>query len=145
MSALTNAAETALLQLMFENADFANIGDATGLRGSSTAGSFYFALFTADPTETGSTAAECAYGSYARVAVARSTAGFTVTNDTVVNDADITFPLAASGTETATYGAIMTASSGGTMIVKGALSPSIAISAGIRPRIPAGSFTGTAA
>lgn len=145
MAALTNAAETALLQLLFENADWANIGDATGLQGSSTPGSFFFALFTADPTDTGSTANECAYTSYARVAVARSTSGFTVTGDTVTNDNDIEFPQATGGSETATHGAIMTASSGGTMIVHGALTASLAISNLITPRVPAGSFTATAA
>ena len=38
----SNAWETALLQHLFTNSDVANVGDATGLRGSSTAGSLYF-------------------------------------------------------------------------------------------------------
>lgn len=50
---LTNAAETAVLTLLFNNTDWANIGDAAGLQNSATAGSFYVSLHTADPTETG--------------------------------------------------------------------------------------------
>lgn len=69
----SNAFETALLTLLFNNTNAANIGDATGLRGSTTAGVFYISLHTADPGETGSqTTSESAYTSYARVSVARS-------------------------------------------------------------------------
>lgn len=35
---LTNAAETALLTLLFNNTDWANIGDAAGLQNSAAAG-----------------------------------------------------------------------------------------------------------
>jgi hypothetical protein len=68
------------LLLLFNNTNAANIGDATGLRGSTTAGSLYLSLHTADPGETGSqTTSECNYTSYARQAVARSSGGFTIT------------------------------------------------------------------
>mgnify|MGYP000650276063 CR=1 FL=1 len=74
-----NTFENDLLLLIFNNTDAALIGDATGLRGSSTAGSLYVSLHTGDPGEAGNqTTNECAYGSYARVAVARSGAGWTV-------------------------------------------------------------------
>ena len=52
--------ENSLLQLLFNNVNVANVGDATGLRGSSTAGSLYVSLHTADPGETG--AQTCARG-----------------------------------------------------------------------------------
>ena len=56
---------------MFNNTDFANIGDAGGLQNSATAGSLYVSLHTADPGEAGSqTTNEANYTSYARVAVA---------------------------------------------------------------------------
>ena len=51
--AMANAAATNLLLLMFNNTNWANVGDATGLRGSSTAGSFYLSLHTASPAEAG--------------------------------------------------------------------------------------------
>jgi len=51
---MTNAAEANLLNLLFLNLDWANIGDAAGLQNSATAGSFYVSLHTADPGEAGS-------------------------------------------------------------------------------------------
>ncbi len=89
----SNAAETAILELLFNNTDFANIGDAGGLQNSATAGSFYVALHTADPGEAGNaTTNEAAYTNYARVAVARTAGGWTVSGNSVTNTAQITFP-----------------------------------------------------
>mgnify|MGYP003543898692 CR=1 FL=1 len=141
----SNAWETALLNLVFNNTDAANIGDATGLRGSSTAGSLYVGLHTADPGEAGSqTTNECAYTSYARVAVARSGAGWTVSGNAVTNAALVQFPQCTGGSETATYFSIGTASSGGgVLLYKGALSASLAISSGIQPQFGAGDLDGT--
>ena len=75
----SNSWENALLLLMFNNSNVANVGDATGLRGSTVAGSLYISLHTADPGEAGDqTTNEIAYTGYARVAVARSGAAWTV-------------------------------------------------------------------
>lgn len=147
MSALTNAAETALLSLLFTNSDWANIGDATGLQGSTAAGSFYISLHTASPGEGGDqTTNEATYTSYARVAVARTTSGWTVTADTVDNDSAISFPQATGGSETITYWGIGTDSSGaGNLIAYGALDSSLAVSNGITPEFAAGDFNITAA
>lgn len=133
----TNAFETALLQHIFTNNDVANIGDATGLRGSSTAGSLYLSLHTGDPGETGTqTTNECAYGSYARVAVARSGSGFSVSGNSASLVANADFPTASSGTETATHFGVGTTSSGtGSLLFKGAISPNISISSGVTPRL----------
>ena len=80
----TNAFENSLLLLIFNNTDIALIGDAAGLQNSATAGSLYFSLHTADPGEAGDqTTNEIAYTSYARTAVARSGAGWTVTANSV--------------------------------------------------------------
>lgn len=51
--AMTNAAATAFLTLLFNNTDWANIGDAAGLQNSAVAGNFYLSLHTASPGETG--------------------------------------------------------------------------------------------
>ena len=56
---MSNAAEQALLDLLFLNTDWANVGDAAGLQNSATAGSFYIALHTADPGEAGSQEGRC--------------------------------------------------------------------------------------
>lgn len=136
----TNSWENGLLQLVFENTNFANVGDATGLRGSSTAGSFYFSLHTSDPGEAGDqTTNEIAYTSYARVAVARSTAGWTVTGNAVAVDANVTFPAGTGGSGTATHWGLGTASSGaGVLLYKGAISPSIVCGSGVTPQLTAG-------
>jgi hypothetical protein len=77
-----NTFENDLLLLIFNNTDIADIGDAGGLQNSATAGSLYIALHTADPGEAGNaTTSESAYGSYARQAVARSGAGWTVSGN----------------------------------------------------------------
>lgn len=140
-----NTFENELLLLIFNNTAIALIGDASGLQPSATAGSLYVALHTGDPGEAGvATTSECAYGSYARVAVARSGAGWTVTGNAVTNAALIQFPQCTSGSETATYFSITTASSGGTKILyRGALSASLAISSGIQPQFAAGELDGT--
>lgn len=141
----SNAWETALLNLVFNNTDAANIGDATGLRGSSTAGSLYVSLHTGDPGEAGNqTTNECAYTSYARVAVARTSGGWTISGNAVTNAALVQFPQCTGGSETATYFGIGTASSStGVLLYKGALSASLAISSGIQPQFGAGDLDGT--
>ena len=48
-----NTFENDLLLLIFNNTNIANLGDATGIRGSSAAGSLYLALHTTDPGEAG--------------------------------------------------------------------------------------------
>src|SRR5688572_3421610 len=129
----TNAAETAVLNLIFVNTDWANIGDAAGLQNSATAGSFYVSLHTADPGEAGSqTTSEATYTSYARVAVARSGSGWTVSGANCSNAAAVTFPAATGGSNTITHFGIGTDSSGaGNLLFKGALSASLAVSSGI--------------
>lgn len=142
----TDTFENALLALVFNNTNIANIGDATGLRGSSTAGSLWLALWIGDPGEAGSGNAEASYTGYARVAVARSGSGWTVTGDAVVNAADLTFGQCTGGTlGTITHGAIMTAASGGTMLYKGTLTSGIALASGIVPQVLAGQLTVTEA
>jgi len=136
----SNAAENGLLLLIFNNTDFANIGDATGLRGSTVAGSLYVSLHTSDPGEGGSqTTNESAYTSYARVAVARSGAGWTVSGNAVSNTAAVNFPLCTGGSSTVTYFGVGTDSGGaGTLLYSGALTASLAVSNGITPSFAIG-------
>ena len=136
----TKAFETALQTLYFNNTDHANIGDAAGLQNSTAAGSFYVSLHTADPTETGTqTSSEATYTSYARVAVARSGAGWTVSGSNVSNTAAVTFPACTGGTNTITHFGIGSDSSGaGNLFFKGALGASLAVSSGITPAFAIG-------
>lgn len=109
----SNTFENDLLLHIFQNADIALVGDATGLRGSSTAGSLYVSLHTADPGEAGNqTSNEAAYSGYARVAVARSSSGWTVTGNSVSPAANIDFPTMAQGSTAITHFGVGTALSG---------------------------------
>lgn len=136
----SNTWENDLLLLMFNNTNSSLHGDATGLRGSSTAGSYYVSLHTADPGEAGDqTTSEIAYTSYARVAVARTSGGFTVSTNTVAFAAAVTFPAGTGGSGTATHFGIGCSSSGaGKLLYKGALSPSVVCGSGVTPQINAG-------
>jgi hypothetical protein len=134
----SNSFENSLLLLVFNNTNIANVGDATGLRGSSTAGSLYVSLHTADPGEGGSqTTSEAAYTGYARVAVARSGAGWTVTGNSVSPAANIDFgECTASAGGPITHVGIGTDSSGaGTLLYKGAVTPNITMAVGVIPRL----------
>ncbi len=138
----TNSWETSLLSLLFANTTAANIGDATGLRGSTTAGSLYLSLHTADPGEAGDqTTSEIAYTSYARVAVARNGTAITVSGNAASLAALTSFPAGTGGTGTATHFGIGTAASGaGVLLYKGAISPTIVCGNGVTPQINAGTL-----
>jgi hypothetical protein len=87
-----NTFENELLLLLFNNTNIPNIGDATGLRGSVTPGSFWLGLHATDPGEAGDqTTGEIAYTGYGRVSAARAAGGFTVTGNVVNPTANIDF------------------------------------------------------
>lgn len=136
----SNAFETALLNHIFVNAAIANVGDATGLPAAATAGSLYVSLHTADPGEAGDqTTSETAYTNYARVAVARSAGGWTVSAANVSNTAAVTFAACGASGATITHFGIGTAASGaGVLLFKGALSASLAVSSGVTPNFAIG-------
>lgn len=136
----TNAFETNLLTLYFNNTDHANVGDAAGIQNSATAGSFYVSLHTGDPGEAGAqNTTEATYTGYARQAVARSAAGWTIASANASNAAAITFPVCTAGSDTITHFGIGSDSSGaGNLFFKGALTASRNISAGITPSFAIG-------
>lgn len=126
--------ENDFLKLVFNATAIANIADNAG---TSPLTSLYVSLHTADPGETGNqTTSEATYTSYARVAVARTSGGWTVTGNSVSPAADISFPAATGGTNTITHFAVGTASSGtGKVLYKGAVSPNISVSSGVTPKL----------
>lgn len=143
----SNSFETAILTLIFNNSNFANVGDATGLRGSTTAGSFYISLHTADPGETGTAVTnETAYTGYARVAVARSGAGFTVSGNSISNTALVAFGncTASPGAAITHFGIVETSSGAGALHFSGALSASYQPAIGNAPQFAIGALTTTA-
>lgn len=140
---MSNAAEAALLDLLFLNIDWANVGDAAGLQNSAAAGSFYIALHTADPGEAGDqTTNEVAYTGYSRVAVARTSGGFTRVGSQIANTATVQFGECTAGSATATHFSIGLLGSGsGMVLVKAPLAAARAISAGITPLFNPGTLT----
>jgi hypothetical protein len=144
----SNAFENDIALLLFNNTNIANAGDATGIRGSTTAGSIYVALHTADPGEAGTQAtSEATYTGYARVAVARSGAGWTVSGTAptqAANAAAVTFGPCTAGTNTITYFSVGLETSGATrLLASGALTASLAVSSGITPSFSIGALTVT--
>jgi hypothetical protein len=137
MSSKGNTFETEFLDHVLNNANIANVGDATGLRGSATAGSLYVALHTADPGEAGDqTTSEIAYTSYARVAVARSGAAWTVASGSASPAATISFPAGTGGSGTATHFSVGTAASGtGKILYYGPITPNIVCGNGVTPQL----------
>lgn len=136
--------EPLLLNHLFCNAPIANIGDSSGLKGSDTAGSLYITLHTADPEAGDQATSETTYTGYARVAVARSTAGWIVSSSKVSNAAAITFGACTAGTNTASHfgiGTGATTGSTGTLICSAALASNLSISAGITPNFAASTLT----
>jgi hypothetical protein len=134
----SNTFENDLMLLIFNNTNIADIGDATGLRGSSAAGSLYWSLHTADPGEAGSAiTSETAYTGYARVAAARSGAGFTVTANSVSPPSNVDFGecTASPGAALTHFGIVNTSSGAGKLLYKGTLTPNITMAVGVIPRI----------
>ncbi len=134
----SNTFENSLLLLIFNNTNIADIGDATGLRGSSTAGSLYWSLHTADPGEAGSAVtSETAYTGYARVAAARSGAGFTVTANSVSPPSNVDFGecTASPGGALTHFGIVNTSSGAGVLLYSGTYTPNVTMAVGVIPRI----------
>jgi hypothetical protein len=100
----------------------------------------YIALHTADPGEGGSqTTSECAYTSYARVAI--GTGDWTDGGSSFTNTNLEQFPQCTGGSETITHVSIGTLTSGaGQILYSGALTSSLAVSNGIQPQFAAGSL-----
>ena len=136
----SNTFENDLLKHIFNNDAIALIGDATGVRGSTTAGSLYVSLHTADPGEAGDqTSNETAYTNYVRVAVARTTGGWTVSGNGVSNAALVQFAQCGASGATLTHFGVGTDSSGtGKLLYSGELTSSLAVSSGIQPQFATG-------
>lgn len=135
---MPNTAENNLMKLLFTNTTWAGIGDATGIVGSATAGSWFCMLFTADPGEAGDqTTNEISYTGYTRPPVARSGAGWTVTGNSVSPVSTIQFAISTGGTGgTATHWGVGKASSStGELVVSGTIAPNIPVSTNVTPQL----------
>jgi hypothetical protein len=142
----SNALENSLLLLLFNNTALANVGNAGGLQPSTVAGSLFVALHTADPGEAGDqTTSEATYTGYARVGVARSSAGWTVSGTAptiAANAAAVTFGLDTAGTNVLTHFSVGLVSAGASVIVaSGALTAPLTVNPGITPAFAIGQLS----
>ena len=122
------------MKLIFQGTAIANIADNAA---TSPLTSLFVALHTADPGETGTqSTSEATYTGYARVSVARTSGGWTVTANSVSPVANIDFGACTAGTNTITHWSVGVASSGATkLLYSGTVSPSISVSSGVTPRL----------
>jgi hypothetical protein len=140
-----NGWENGLLLLLFNNTTYTLVGDAAGILKSAADGNLYVSLHTADPGEAGDqTTSETAYTSYARVAVARTSEGWTVETNSVSNAAAVTFPECGTTGETLTHFGIGTSASGaGKLLYSNSLTAPRTISTGTAPYFATGVLTVT--
>lgn len=130
----SNTFENDWMLLIFNATPIANLADNAA---SSPLTNLQVSLHTSDPGEAGvQTTSECNYTGYTRVAVARTSGGWTVTGNSVSPVTTISFPQCTAGSNTATHFAVGTASSGaGKILYSGTVTPNISISAGVTPQL----------
>ena len=128
---LSNTTETAALNAFLRGTDPSYRAGATQ----------YLAMFTADPGETASLAAEATYTGYARVALTKATA-WTGSASPFTNTDLIQFGACTAGTNALTHFAVVDTASGVVaMMISGALSATLNVSAGIQPQFGIGSLS----
>lgn len=130
----SNVAENKFLLALFNATAWANIFDNAA---TSPNTNLYVSLHTADPGEAGDqSTSEIAYTSYARVAVPRTSGGWTVTANSVSPVAAITFPAGTGGSGTAThFGVGKSVSGAGELFYSGTITPNIVCGNGITPQL----------
>lgn len=129
-----NVFENDLLKLIFNATAIANVADNAA---TAPLTNLQYSLHTADPGEAGDqTTSEATYTGYARVAVARTSGGHTVTNNSVSPAANIDFPAGTGGSGTVTHFAVGSAASGtGKILFSGTVTPNIVTGSGVTPRL----------
>lgn len=134
-----NVFENDLMKLIFQATAIANIADNAA---TAPLTNLFVSLHTADPGEAGDqTTSEATYTGYARVAVARTSGGWSVVTNNADNVAAITFGLCTAGSNTITNFAVGTLTSGaGKILYSGALTASLAVSNGITPEFAIGAL-----
>lgn len=131
----SNTFENDWLKLIFQATAIANIADNAA---ASPLTNIQVSLHTGDPGEAGDqTTSEIAYTGYARVAVARTSGGWTVASNSVSPAANIDFgQMTAGAGGTVTHFAVGTAASGaGKILYSGTVTPNISVVNGVIPRL----------
>jgi len=120
----SNYLEAAILDHIFDEAAY-------------TAPTWYVALFTADPEETGASGEVSTVGTdYTRIALGATTR----TDDSVVNDAAVEFAAAAAAWGTITHFGLFDADTAGNFLAGGALASSKVVGTGDTVKFTAGTL-----
>jgi hypothetical protein len=128
---LSNTTEAAALDVFLRGTDPSYRAGATQ----------YLALFTADPGETASLAAEATYTGYARIALTKASS-WTGTASPYSNTNLLQFGQCTAGTNAITHFAVVDTASGAvSMMISGALSSTLNVTSGIQPQFSAGALT----
>lgn len=128
---MANGTENLVLKMLLQGSDPAFRAGA----------SQYLALFTADPGEAGSIVAEATYTGYARVLLTKASA-WTDGGSTFTNAALVQFGACTAGTNALTHFAVVDTASGAVgMMISGALSSTLNVSAGIQPQFAGGALS----
>lgn len=137
----TNIFETDLLGLIFQKTIPTYLGTLSGTGDAS----YYLALFTADPTETGSLANEATYGDYARIAVVRTAGGWTVSGNQASNTALVQFVKSTLTASDVTYVGVCSGGTigAGTILISLQLTTPTPTTTGIQPQFDAGTLVFT--
>jgi len=132
--------ENDLMKLLFQATTISDFAQA--LSGGSV---LEISLHTADPGETGNqSTSETSYTNYARVAVARTAGGWTVSTNQASNAGAITFPQCGASGATLTYFGVGTNHTGtGRLLYSGQLTAPLTVSSGITPSFAIGALTVT--
>lgn len=124
-----------LAKLIFQGLAIAGLADNAA---SGALTNLYLSLHTADPLAAGTqTTSEANYTGYARVALARTGGGWTVTGNVVNPATTVEFgEMTGGSTQTITHLCVGTATSGsGKVLVRMTVTPTILCNPGVVPRI----------
>ncbi len=139
----TNAFAADILKLIFTATNITNLADNAA---SGPITDWYISLHTASPGVGGNQqTAETTYTGYARISIARTDSGWTVTNGSCVNDNTVSFGQCTGGAQTITHVGLGTAASGaGALKIFNALTNPITLQNGNTPQFAAGQLNFTA-
>jgi hypothetical protein len=132
---ISDTTETAIMALVFNATAWGNYADNAA---TSPQTNISWALHTADPGDAGTqTTSESAYTNYARISVARTSGGHTVTGGSVSPVANVDFASSGASGTTITHFSTGKTGGGATAILwSGTVTPNIAVpGAGIIPRL----------
>ena len=143
MASMTDAYETALGLHIFQNANQANHGDATGILASAAPGSSQLALATVAyvDADTLLTADEVAYTGYSRPTQARDGTDWTSSADTISNGVLEQFgEMTAGGPDTVVHVGIGMIATGDVLALHQDLAADLVINDGVNPQFSIGAL-----